>query len=124
MKPNKPGLWWYQKENGEYGIYPVTKKTIALLNDPNVLVKTPRRFVKWLGLALPPIKKSIYVQKPKHNPPDASHEGRVYVEIQVKTGNKKLTVGTVHLSYSYKFEITSHRRKEVDNLIKILKTKK
>ncbi|MFH2062205.1 MAG: endonuclease/exonuclease/phosphatase family protein [Candidatus Beckwithbacteria bacterium] len=48
-----------------------------------------------------PIKqtKFVYIQEPKHNPSDASHEGRVYVEID------------------------DHRKKEVDNLLQIIEGK-
>lgn len=74
---------------------------------------------------LPIIKKTFkYVQEPKRNPPDASHEGRVYVEITVKVGDLLLDIGNIHLSYSHRFEITPYRKKEVDNLIAIISQKK
>lgn len=73
-----------------------------------------------------PIIKSdhYYVQDPKHNPPDSSHEGRVYVEALVKVGNKKLIIGTTHLSHSNGHIITRSRKREADILLGILKKKK
>lgn len=64
-----------------------------------------------------------YLQEPKHNPPDASCEGRVYIEVGTKIENCVLSIGTTHLSYSHCFAITEHRRKEVDNLVKIVGAK-
>ncbi len=73
----------------------------------------------------PILKTSFnYVQEPKHNPPDASHEGRVYIEAEVEIKGKKLTVGTVHLSYSKYFNLDESRKKEIDNLASVIKTKK
>lgn len=73
-----------------------------------------------------PIKKSrfTYIQKPKHNPLDARHEGRVYVEIDVQVGDTILSLGTTHLSYSHKFKLNKLRKKEIDNLLAIIKKKK
>jgi len=73
----------------------------------------------------PIVKKSFkYVQEPKHNPPDATREGRVYIETTVKVGELLLDIGNVHLSYSHRFEITPHRKKEINNLISIIFKKK
>lgn len=66
----------------------------------------------------------FYIQNPKHNPPDHSHEGRVYVEVTVKVGDKELTVGTTHLSPSDRFIITAERKDEIDILLNILKERK
>lgn len=66
----------------------------------------------------------LYIQNPKHNPPNHSREGRVYVEIVVKIGDKKLTVGTTHLSYSDQFIITKEKKEEIDVLSDILKKRK
>lgn len=73
-----------------------------------------------------PITASSYqhVQEPKVNPPDPQYEGRVYVEVLLDIQGRQLTVGTTHLSYFRKFEITSHRKNEIDNLLSILKEKK
>ncbi|MFC1711062.1 endonuclease/exonuclease/phosphatase family protein [Patescibacteria group bacterium] len=68
-------------------------------------------------------KSRVYIQKLKHNPPDATHEGRVYLEADIKVGKKILTVATTHLSYSHKFKITKIRKKEINNLLNILKNK-
>lgn len=64
------------------------------------------------------------MQSPKHNPPDHSHEGRVYIEIMVRINDKKLTVGTTHLSYSDHFMITDQKKNEIDTLLDILKKRK
>lgn len=66
----------------------------------------------------------VYLQQLKHNPPDASSEGRVYLEVKIDAGNKVLTVGTTHLSYSHRFEITNQRKNEIDVLLNILKKRK
>jgi endonuclease/exonuclease/phosphatase family metal-dependent hydrolase len=72
-----------------------------------------------------PIMSSTHkhVQEPKHNPPNAEYEGRVYVEAQIKIEENILTVGTVHLSFTSNLEITQHRKKEVDTLVEIIKGK-
>lgn len=69
-----------------------------------------------------PIKSSsfIYLQTPKQNPPDPEHEGRVYLEVELDIHGKTLTVGTTHLSYSHQFQVTDHRKKEINNLLEIL----
>jgi endonuclease/exonuclease/phosphatase family metal-dependent hydrolase len=64
-----------------------------------------------------------YVQEPKHNPPDAYHEGRIYVEIEVEAGDSLLTVGTTHLSYSAYFKLDKERKKEINNLVSLIKEK-
>jgi len=74
---------------------------------------------------LPILNKTYkYVQKPKHNPPDATNEGRVYIEIEVNWNKQAFTIGTTHLSYSHRFKITPHRKKEIDKLVDIVKCKK
>ena len=69
-------------------------------------------------------KNHTFIQQPKHNTPDASNEGRVYVEIKINIKNKILTVGTTHLSYSHKFKITDQRKNEIDALINIIRKQK
>lgn len=73
-----------------------------------------------------PIIKSDfkYLQEPNHDIRDASREGRIYLELTVLINNQELTIGTTHLSYTSRFEITDAKKKEVDNLVNILKTKK
>lgn len=65
-----------------------------------------------------------YVHDFNHNPKDATEEGRLYLEAEVLVGDKKITISTTHLSYSPSFEITDERKKEVDNLVEIIKNKK
>lgn len=65
-----------------------------------------------------------YLTPPHHNPPDANYEGRVYVEIFIKINNKLLSIGTTHLSFSPRFVITEKRKKEVDKLVAVIKSKK
>jgi endonuclease/exonuclease/phosphatase family metal-dependent hydrolase len=68
--------------------------------------------------------KYSYLQQPKHNPRSGKEEGRVYLEAIVQLGNKKISIGTTHLSYSHKFEFDEIRKSELDHLIKILETKR
>lgn len=65
-----------------------------------------------------------YLSPLHHNPPDANFEGRVYIEATIKINQIDLTVGTTHLSFSPQFIINERRKKEVDNLAKILVSKK
>lgn len=60
----------------------------------------------------------------KHNPPNATKEGRVYVEVLVKAGRRLLTLGTTHLTYAYKFRDTRKKRMEADRLVNLLKDRK
>lgn len=66
----------------------------------------------------------IHISPPKHNPLNASEEGRVYVEVTLDIEGKPLTVGTTHLSFTPYFKITDQRRGEADGLIEIIKNKK
>lgn len=68
--------------------------------------------------------KHVYINKPVHNPLNASVEGRVYLESQFHFGQRTITVGTAHLSYSDRFEIDKRRTKEAKILKEILSTKK
>lgn len=67
---------------------------------------------------------SHYVQHQTKEFTDYSHERRVYIEAELQLNNKNLTVGTTHLSYIHKFEITNEKKKEVDNLLSVIKNKK
>ncbi len=73
-----------------------------------------------------PILSSSYhfLQPLNSNPPDAEHEGRVYLEVNIAVHDTELQIGTTHLSYSHKFQITDHRKKEINNLLEILTKKK
>ncbi len=64
-----------------------------------------------------------HVQEPSAEFTDYSHEGRVYIEADVKVGDAMVTVGTAHLSYVPRFEITEAKKNEVDNLLPLLKSK-
>jgi endonuclease/exonuclease/phosphatase family metal-dependent hydrolase len=46
------------------------------------------------------------------------------VEVTVNDNNKLIDIGCVHLSYSDHFEVTNHRKREVDNLVSIVANKK
>lgn len=65
-----------------------------------------------------------YLQEPNHDIKDASREGRIYLEAAIKINDKELTIATTHLSYTSRLEMTDAKKKEVDNLVNILKTKK
>lgn len=65
-----------------------------------------------------------YVQEPLVDSNDYSHEGRVYLEVEVHIDNMKLVIGTTHLSYTDKFIITEDKKQEVDKLVAVIKEKK
>jgi len=65
-----------------------------------------------------------YLSKPHHNPKDANFEGRVYVEVSIRINSKKVYFGTTHLSFSPGFVITDKRKKEIDNLIELIKNRR
>lgn len=65
-------------------------------------------------------KKVVYVTSKKHNPANATVEGRVYFELDLEFNSKKITIGTTHLSYSDRFEETELRLKEYQNLKNVL----
>ena len=67
--------------------------------------------------------KFTFVSPFKHNPQNAKHEGRVYIEVTIKVGKELLNVATTHLSYSYKFRNTKSRKVEADNLFHTIKNK-
>ncbi|HLD38979.1 MAG TPA: endonuclease/exonuclease/phosphatase family protein [archaeon] len=67
-------------------------------------------------------QKMTYIQKPS-GIDDYDKQGRIYIEAKIKLGKKLLTIGTVHVSYSHRFEITSRKIEEVDKLVKIIKKK-
>lgn len=69
-------------------------------------------------------QKYIYVQDFQHNPPDSSHEDRLYMEAGINLNNKLLQFGTTHLSFTPYLEITDLRKKETDKLVEILSKKK
>ena len=72
-----------------------------------------------------PIEKSSFSQvreEPMANIA-GSDEGRVYVESVIKVGEKSLTVGNVHLSFTDHFEEDGAKKKETDSLIEIIKQK-
>lgn len=51
-------------------------------------------------------------------------EYRSYVEVEISIDDKKLTVGTTHMSYTDQFEETHRKKQETDNLISHLSTNK
>lgn len=52
------------------------------------------------------------------------NEYKAYVEITVDINGQKLTVGTAHMSYTHRFINYPRKRKEADNLLTIIKSKK
>jgi endonuclease/exonuclease/phosphatase family metal-dependent hydrolase len=72
-------------------------------------------------------QKFIYVQDPRKADDglaDYSKEGRVYVEAVVSEGAQKLTIGTIHMSYTDRFTETSEKKVETNRLLEIIKEKK
>lgn len=69
--------------------------------------------------------RSFFTQEPGSNPAIASDHGRIYIETDIDLGkNKILNVGTAHLAYVPRFEITDQKRQEVDRLVQGIKNKK
>ncbi len=65
-----------------------------------------------------------HVQAPTEDFTDYAHEGRIYVECDIEINGKTITIGTAHLSYTHRFEITEEKKAEVDNLLAIVGTHK
>jgi endonuclease/exonuclease/phosphatase family metal-dependent hydrolase len=72
-----------------------------------------------------PIEKSFYkyLQDEIPNPEKYDEEGRIYVEITVNIDDKKLTLGTTHLSYAPQFVDSPAKNSEIDRLISIINQK-
>ena len=73
-----------------------------------------------------PLVKTAFEYTVLPAPPDTNDwgkEGRVYVEATVQIANKMLNIGTTHLSYTHRFINTPQKKKEIQNLLGILKTK-
>lgn len=60
--------------------------------------------------------KEIYVQRSNGDPEDYTHENRMYLQADARIGDNLLTIGTTHLSYSHKFEMTPDRLTEFDRM--------
>jgi len=73
-----------------------------------------------------PISRTFtkHVQEPTKECIDYAHEGRIYIECDLKIGNEIITIGTAHLSYVPWFKITDEKKLEVDNLLAHIKDKK
>lgn len=50
-------------------------------------------------------------------------EYRAYIEVEIDSGGKPLTIGTTHLSYTHMFEPTARKLEEVDKLIDLINKK-
>lgn len=72
-----------------------------------------------------PIKSTTHtiLTPPSKDPLHFHNEGRVYVEVLVALGNKDLIVATTHLSYTNRFYTNEHKRREVNNLLSVMKQK-
>lgn len=68
-------------------------------------------------------KDHLFVSPFVHNPENATKEGRVYLEAEIDYGQGKLSVGTVHMGYSYAMKNTARRKKEADNLYAHIRNK-
>lgn len=64
---------------------------------------------------------SGFVQNPSVDKNDYSKEGRIYVENKVLIKDKKISIGTVHLSYTDRFIGNEIKDLEVGNLINFVK---
>lgn len=64
-----------------------------------------------------------WLQQPQNGGLNYDDQYRAYVEAVIKVSEHELTVGTVHISYTHKFQDTPQRKQEVDNLIEIARNK-
>ena len=72
----------------------------------------------------PIIKKtSSWTNQPK-NSGGYDDEYRAYVEVQLNIGGSKMSVGTTHMSYTHKFEVTENKKLETNKLCKELEKHK
>lgn len=76
-----------------------------------------------------PISKtaSSFIREPKGSYNTHQHfsdQGRVYVECEIDLGDKKITLGTTHMSYTDGFSANDEKNAETDSLTKILSQKK
>jgi endonuclease/exonuclease/phosphatase family metal-dependent hydrolase len=51
-------------------------------------------------------------------------EFRAYIEITVEVGGKEITIGTTHMSYTDRFQLTTGKQLETDRLVDIIRAKK
>lgn len=73
-----------------------------------------------------PLKKRFfsYIQNPASEKHDYAMQKRVYIEAVVPINGKELTIGTTHMSYTHRFVVTEKKKKEVEKLVSIIKSKK
>lgn len=64
-----------------------------------------------------------FIRPFKHNPANATKEGRVYIETEINFGSVQINVGTIHMPYSYKFRNTKVRKNEAGKLCEVLNKK-
>lgn len=64
-----------------------------------------------------------WVQEPQRGGSTYDDQYRLYVEATLKAGKNEVTFGTVHMSYTHKFEDTPQRKYEVDSLVSIVAQK-
>ena len=64
-------------------------------------------------------KRFAWINEPKENG-GYDDEYRAYVEVTVDTGSTELTIGTTHMSYTHRFEVTKNKKHETDTLMREL----
>lgn len=62
----------------------------------------------------------VFIQEFKEKPADYSDEGRVYVEVETNG----YTIGAIHMSYTHRFEMTPQKKRETDELVSVIATKR
>lgn len=68
-----------------------------------------------------------YIQEPQDpnaKDTDYSKEGRVYIETLISIGDRKVTIGTTHMSYTDRFVPTPEKEAETKKLVKVLREKR
>ncbi len=63
----------------------------------------------------------VFVQEQLKPEPDASEQGRVYVQCTATINDTAIIVGTVHLSYTHRMAMTEAKREQEDKLIDVIK---
>ncbi len=68
-------------------------------------------------------KSSFFTKIPATVQKSFSDEGRIYIETDIQIEKKLLTIGTTHLSYVHRFEMTDEKKQEANSLINGIKHK-
>jgi endonuclease/exonuclease/phosphatase family metal-dependent hydrolase len=65
-------------------------------------------------------QRSVWINEPKSGG-GYNDEYRAYVEVTLEINGKQLHIGTTHMSYTHRFELTDSKRAETDRLVEELR---